>query len=50
MQQDGWALRFVKEQTEALCLAAVQQDGTALQFVKEQTEHDKEIPEFMETL
>ena len=30
---------YVKEQTELLCLIAVQQNGLALQFVKEQT-HD----------
>ena len=30
-------LRFVKEQTEEICLESVKKDGYALQFVKEQT-------------
>ena len=38
VEQDGDALQYVKEQTEAVCLAAVEQDGYALQYVKEQTE------------
>jgi ribosomal protein L24E len=38
VKQDGYALRFVSEQTEEICLAAVQKDGYALQFVSEQTE------------
>ena len=38
VEQDGYALRYVKEQTEAVCLKAVEQDGYALQYVKEQTE------------
>ena len=29
---------YVKEQTEEICLAAVQQNGLALKYVKEQTE------------
>ena len=37
IQKDGWALRYVKEQTPELCLAAVQQNGFAVQFVKEQS-------------
>ena len=37
VQEDGYALKFVKEQTPEICLAAVQQDGYALKFVKEQT-------------
>ena len=36
--QDGYALRYVKEQTEAVCLKAVERDGYALQYVHEQTE------------
>jgi len=38
VEQDGYALRYVKEQTEAICLKAVEQDGDALRYVKEQTE------------
>jgi len=38
VQQNGCALRFVKEQTEELCKMAVQRDDCALQYVKEQTE------------
>ena len=38
VKQNGWALQFVKEQTEEICLEAVKQNGWALQFVKEQTE------------
>jgi len=38
VQEDGYALRFIKEQTEELCKLAIQQNSWALQFVKEQTE------------
>ncbi len=38
VEQNGYALRYVKEQTEAICLVAVEQNGFALQYVKEQTE------------
>ncbi len=38
VQQDGYALRYVNNQTERICLAAVQQDGNALQYVNNQTE------------
>ena len=38
MQQDGHALRYVEQQTDEICLAAVQQDGHALQYVKQQTD------------
>ena len=34
----GYALRYVKDQTEAVCLKAVEQNGHALQYVKDQTE------------
>ena len=37
VQQNGWDLQFVKEQTAEICLAAVQQDGRALKYVKNQT-------------
>ena len=33
VQNDGYALQFVKEQTPEICLAAVKQNGLALQFV-----------------
>ncbi|MFA5382043.1 MAG: DUF4116 domain-containing protein, partial [Candidatus Micrarchaeia archaeon] len=38
VESDGDALRYVKEQTEAVCLRAVERNGDALQYVKEQTE------------
>ena len=33
VQRNGDALRYVKEQTEAVCLEAVQRNGDALQYV-----------------
>jgi len=38
INQNGYALKYVKEQTTKICLAAVSKDGDALQFVKKQTE------------
>jgi hypothetical protein len=38
VQQFGYALQYVKNQTEEICKLAVQKHGWALQFVKEQTE------------
>jgi hypothetical protein len=38
VRQNGYALQYVKEQTEQICLAAVKQYGYALVFVKNQTE------------
>ena len=35
VEQDGYALRYVKDQTEAVCLKAVEQKGDALQYVKD---------------
>ena len=35
---NGAALRYVKDQTEAVCLEAVKSNGYALQYVKDQTE------------
>ena len=32
---NGYALRYVKDQTEAVCLKAVERDGYALQYVKD---------------
>jgi len=31
-------LRYVKDQTEAICLEAVKEDGDSLMYVKDQTE------------
>ena len=31
VKQDGWALQYVKEQTEDICLEAVKQNGCTLQ-------------------
>jgi hypothetical protein len=33
VENDGYALRYVKDQTEAVCLKAVGRDGLALQYV-----------------
>ena len=33
VERDGYALRYVKEQTEAVCLKAVERNGDALQYV-----------------
>jgi len=49
------ALKFVKKQTEEICLAAIKQESWALQFVKDQTEkiclaaikRDREALEFV---
>ena len=38
VRQDWYALRYVKEQTEEICLAAVNQNWNAIKYVKEQTE------------
>ena len=38
MKQNGWALQFVRQQTEEICKLAVKQEGRALKYVKEQTE------------
>ena len=36
VKENGNALRYVKEQTEAICLEAVKKNGYALRYVKEQ--------------
>ena len=36
VEKNGYALRYVKEQSEAVCLKAVEENGDALQYVKEQ--------------
>ena len=38
VKQNGDALQYVKEQSEAICLEAVKQNGDALRYVKEQSE------------
>ena len=38
VENNGTALRHVKDQTEAVCLKAVENDGYALRYVKDQTE------------
>ena len=35
VRQDGYALRYVNEQTEEICLEAVKQNGDALRYVNE---------------
>ena len=37
VKEDGYALRYVEEQTPEICLEAVKEDGYALQYVKKQT-------------
>ena len=37
VQQNGWVLQFVENQTEKICLEAVKQNGRALKFVENQT-------------
>jgi len=38
VKQSGDALKYVKDQTEAICLEAVKQNGDALKYVNYQTE------------
>ena len=38
VENNGDALRYVKEQSEAVCLKAVENNGDALRYVKEQSE------------
>ena len=37
VNQDGLALRHVKEQTPEICMVAVTENGDALRYVKKQT-------------
>jgi hypothetical protein len=37
VQQDGYALTYVKEQTPEICLAAVKQNGHIIRYVEERT-------------
>ena len=36
VERNGYALRYVKDQSEAVCLKAVESDGDALRYVKEE--------------
>ena len=38
VQHNGLALKYVKNQTDDICIAAVQQNSDALKYVKNQTE------------
>jgi hypothetical protein len=35
VQNDGWALKYIKEQTYELCLVAAKQDRFSLNYVKD---------------
>jgi len=37
VKQNGYSLRYVREQTPEICLEAVKQDGNSLQYVRTQT-------------
>jgi hypothetical protein len=37
VETDGYALRYVKDQTPEICIKAVETNGYALQYVKDQT-------------
>ena len=37
VKQNGWALEYVKNQTNEICFEAVRQNGLALKFVKNPT-------------
>ena len=55
VKRNGYALRYVKEQTEPVCLEAVKQDGDALRYVTIKSEsilviamsYKKEYAEFI---
>jgi hypothetical protein len=38
MERNGDALRYVKDQSEAVCLKAMERNGDALRYVKDQSE------------
>ena len=38
VKNEGYALQYVKEQSETVCLEAVKNEGYALKYVKEQSE------------
>jgi hypothetical protein len=35
VQQDGYSLKYIREQTEEICKLTVQQNGHVLQYVKD---------------
>ena len=35
VEQNGYSLQYVKEQTEEICMKAVEQDGYSLRYVKD---------------
>ena len=37
VKSDGYALKYVKEQTEEICLEAVRRIGYAIEYIKEQS-------------
>ena len=37
VEKDGYALKYVKEQTHEICIKAVEENGLALKYVKDQT-------------
>jgi len=37
VKQNGFSIRYVKEQTPEICLESVKQNGYSLRFIKEQT-------------
>ena len=37
VERNGYALRYVKDQTPDICLKAVERNGDALKYVKDQT-------------
>ena len=37
VSRDGWALRYIKNQTVKICLVAIKQDGRALRYVENKT-------------
>ena len=43
VESDGYALRYVKEQTPEICLKAVESDGDALRYVNFDVFEDDEI-------
>ena len=38
VKENGCALQYVKDQSEAVCMEAVKRNGCALQYVKDQSE------------
>ena len=42
VKEDGYALQYVKYQTETICIEAVKENGDALQYVKDLDKNDSE--------